>query len=200
MIGGDNVTLMTVHTAKGLEYNCVFVIGMEDSVFPNRRAVVEDTRDGLEEERRLCYVAFTRAKERLFLTMNNGYSFTNEGNPIESRFIHEAELEMPKDPFFSNRSGYQRIHRPFKDDSGFFSDLAPDEFINKPLIEEEVETNGITNWEVGDKVHHDKFGEGTVKKVLNEDAIIIDFKTHGLKTMLSNHKMLKRVNKLEEMN
>lgn len=196
----DYVSLMTVHTAKGLEYNCVFVIGMEDSIFPNRRAVLEDSRDGLEEERRLCYVAFTRAKKRLYLTMNNGYSFTNEGNPIESRFIHEAELEMPKDPFFSNRGGYQRIHRPIREDSGFFSDLAPDEFTSKPLIEEEVETNGITNWEVGDKVTHDKFGEGVVKKVLNEDAIIIDFRAHGLKTMLSNHKMLKRVNKIEEMN
>ncbi|MCQ2795702.1 MAG: UvrD-helicase domain-containing protein [Bacilli bacterium] len=196
----DYVSLMTIHTAKGLEYNCVFVIGMEDSIFPNRRAVLEDSRDGLEEERRLCYVAFTRAKKRLYLTMNNGYSFTNEGNPIESRFIHEADLEMPKDPFFSNRGGYQRIHRPIREDGGFFSDLSPDEFINKPLVEEEVETNGITNWEVGDKVTHDKFGEGVVKKVLNEDAIIIDFKAHGLKTMLSNHKMLKRVNKIEEMN
>ncbi|MCQ2794894.1 MAG: UvrD-helicase domain-containing protein [Bacilli bacterium] len=196
----DYVSLMTVHTAKGLEYNCVFVIGMEDSIFPNRHAILEDARDGLEEERRLCYVAFTRAKKRLYLTMNNGYSFTNEGNPIESRFIHEADLEMPKDPFFSNRGGYQRIHRPFNEDKGYYSDLAPDEFINKPLIEEEVETNGITNWEVGDKVTHEKFGEGIVKKVLNEDAIIIDFKTHGLKTMLSNHKMLKRANKIEEMN
>ena len=196
----DYVSLMTVHTAKGLEFNHVFVIGLEDSIFPNRRAVTEDARDGLEEERRLCYVAFTRAKKCLHLTMNNGYSFTNEGNPIESRFISEAELQMPKDPFFSNRSGYQRIRRTFEENKGFYSDLSPDEFTSKPLIEENVETNGITNWEVGDKVEHAKFGKGVVKQVLNDDAIIIDFKEHGLKTMLSNHKMLKRVNKLEEMN
>lgn len=196
----DYISLMTVHTAKGLEYNCVFVMGLEDSVFPNKRAVNDDARDGLEEERRLCYVAFTRAKKKLYLTMNNGYSFTNEGNPIESRFINEAELEMPKDPFFSNRSGYQRIRRTFAEDKGFYSDISPDEFMSKPLIEEEKETNGVTNWEVGDKVSHAKFGEGVVKQVLNEDAIIIDFKEHGLKTMLSNHKMLKKVNKLEEMN
>ncbi|MCQ2792016.1 MAG: UvrD-helicase domain-containing protein [Bacilli bacterium] len=196
----DYISLMTVHTAKGLEYEYVFVIGLAESVFPNQRAVNEDARDGLEEERRLCYVAFTRAKKQLFLSMNNGYSFVLEDNPIESQFIQEAGLQMPIDPQFSHRGGYQRIRKPFVENQGFYSDLAPDEFTNKPLIEEETATNGVTNWEIGDRVTHDHFGQGIVKKVLNEDMIIVDFADHGLKTMLAKHKMLKRTNKIEEMN
>ncbi len=195
----DYVSLMTVHTAKGLEFNYVFVMGLEDSIFPNKRALNEDGRDGLEEERRLCYVAFTRAKKKLYLTMNNGYSFTNEGNPIESRFIHEAGLKMPTDPTFSNRNGYPRI-RNFSTEKGFYSDIPEQEFNYNPVIQEEVVTNGITDWKVGDKVQHDKFGYGVVEKVVDANEIVINFYSHGLKRMVATHKMIKRVNTLKEMN
>jgi len=203
MSDDDYVSLMTVHTAKGLEYNYVFIIGLADSVFPNARALNEDGRDGLEEERRLAYVAFTRAKKQLFLSMNNGYSFVLEGNPIESQFIKEAGLKMPIDPFFSRRENYPRIKNIYRDNTpSFYPDESFDDFPIKdePIVHEENISNGITDWKVGDIAIHEKFGEGKVIKVLDESAIIIDFKSCGSKTMLSSHKMLSRKNNIKEMN
>ena len=78
---GNYVSLMTVHTAKGLEFPVVFVVGLGEGVFPNQRAVFEKT-DGLEEERRLCYVAVTRAKKECYLTSNTGFSQTTPSSLI----------------------------------------------------------------------------------------------------------------------
>ena len=195
MTDDNYVSLMTVHTAKGLEFDHVFIIGLAEGVFPNQRAINEEGRDGLEEERRLAYVAFTRAKKKLYLSMNSGYSYVNENNLVESRFIEEAGLKMPSDPYFSRRENYPRIKSIFNSDDAFFSDIPLE---HKPAIQEE--TNGITDWSVGDNVMPEKFGIGVVKKVIDQSVIVIDFKDHGLKTMLGNHKSLKRVSKIEEMN
>lgn len=75
MGSGDFVSLMTVHTAKGLEYPYVFVVGLNEGVFPSNRSLEENGYIGLEEERRLCYVAFTRAEKRLYLSCNADYSY-----------------------------------------------------------------------------------------------------------------------------
>ncbi|MCQ2793802.1 MAG: UvrD-helicase domain-containing protein [Bacilli bacterium] len=200
----DNyISLMTVHTAKGLEFNHVFVIGLAEGVFPNQRAINDEGRDGLEEERRLAYVAFTRAKEKLYLSMNSGYSFVNESNLVESQFIEEAGLKMPNDPYFSRRENYPRIRKIYHNNNDLFGDFNTGgdeaEFSQVPVIQVEEEHNHVNNWSVGDRVEHEKFGSGVVKKVIDESAIVIDFKAHGLKTMLANHKMLKRVSKIEEM-
>ncbi len=203
MVDDNYISLMTVHTAKGLEYNYVFIIGLADSVFPNARALNEEGRDGLEEERRLAYVAFTRAKKQLFLSMNNGYSFVLEGNPVESQFIKEAGLKMPEDPVFSRRENYPRIKKTFIDNpSSYYPDESFDDFPIKqePVIQEENASNGITDWKVGDIAVHEKFGEGKVIKILDESAIIINFKSCGSKTMLSTHKMLSRLKDIKEMN
>ena len=93
---GEYITLMTVHMAKGLEYDYVFVIGLMESVFPNGRAVAEAGHKGEEEERRLAYVAFTRAKKQLFLSYNRAYNFAIGGTGVQSRFINEAGLSTPK--------------------------------------------------------------------------------------------------------
>ncbi len=86
--GNDTVTLMTVHAAKGLEFGTVFVVGMSEGFFPNERAMAEGKR-GLEEERRLAYVAVTRAKHKLYLTETKGYSFILGSARRMSRFIEE---------------------------------------------------------------------------------------------------------------
>ena len=196
----DNyISLMTVHTAKGLEFNYVFVVGLADSVFPNQHAMDEEGRDGLEEERRLAYVAFTRAKKKLFLSMNCGYSFVIEGNPVESRFIKEAGINIKESPKFNQISPF-RNYRYRKDEniydetsSNFFGDFDISNVKSNPTAKAEAETNGVRSWSVGDHALHDVFGEGVVKEVIDQTAIIVDFKEVGKKTMLSTHKMLHKV-------
>lgn len=200
MIDDNYVSLMTVHTAKGLEFNRVFIIGLAESIFPNQRALEEDGRDGLEEERRLAYVAFTRAKQKLYLSMNNGYSFILEGNPVESRFIKEAGLKMPDMLRFSNRENYPRIKIFHDDFSNYFSDDEPQRIHSNIQLTEPIKTNGVTDWAIGDKVMHDKFGSGTVISIIDKTAIVVDFDECGRKTMMASHYMLKRISRLEDMN
>ena len=90
MVEGDHVTLMTVHTAKGLEYPVVFVVKLNQGIFPSNRAMEEGGFKAMEEERRLAYVAFTRAKERLYLTFSRGYNYVVKSELTESQFIKES--------------------------------------------------------------------------------------------------------------
>ena len=93
---------MTIHVAKGLEFDNVFIIGMNQGAFPSMRATDERGGDGMEEERRLCYVAMTRAKKNLFMTCNSGYSYVTDSHAIPSQFFKEARLELPKEDVFSS--------------------------------------------------------------------------------------------------
>ena len=188
MSDDDYVSLMTAHTAKGLEFNYVFVVGLADSIFPNQRALNEKGHNGLEEERRLCYVAFTRAKQVLILTMNNGWTYLNEGNPVESRFISEAGLKMPE-------LKPKTIHFNFTYDKKY-SDAT---FFDNPIVNEKpLETNNVDKWNVGDCLMHDVFGFGVVKKIVDSDAILVEFESCGKKTMLAKHKTLKRIDNLKK--
>ena len=92
-IGDDFVKLMTIHTAKGLEFDNVFVFGLVEDIFPNRRSM-DESRDGIEEERRLFYVAITRARKRLYLSTSGGVSYL--GNRRPSRFLREIKEEARK--------------------------------------------------------------------------------------------------------
>ena len=94
---GDYVKLMTVHTAKGLEFDNVFVYGLVESTFPSARTI-QESKDGLEEERRLFYVAITRAKKRLFLSTSGGFSYN--GPRIPSRFLREIQITAQKQKVF----------------------------------------------------------------------------------------------------
>lgn len=190
---GDYVSLMTIHIAKGLEFDNVFLISLVDGIFPSNLTMDESGHDGLEEERRLCYVAFTRARKRLFITYNQSYSFVLESRQIPSRFIGESGLnerraiQKPVSSYVSERtSGY------YKDDdnSGFFSDVTP-KTINKPAPQV-PQDNGITDWAVGDYAYHDKFGDGIVVQVIDKTMIVVNFAQCGKKTLMSNHHMLSR--------
>ena len=88
--GEDYVKLMTVHTAKGLEFDNVFIYGLVDQIFPSTRTI-QESPSGIEEERRLFYVAITRAKKRLFLSTSGGYSYM--GVRLPSRFLREINLQ-----------------------------------------------------------------------------------------------------------
>lgn len=188
MDGGDYVSLMTIHTAKGLEFPYVFILGMSESVFPNGRANFERGQDGMEEERRLCYVAFTRAEKKLILTRNNDYNFVSQSKLVPSRFVREANLE------FKNSRDYspwgQGKMKTFSFDKEIKQDFTPNH-------RNDVMDNGIGNWEVGDIVVHTKFGEGTVTKVIDDGSIIeVDFEIEGKKTLLSKHPMISRKGKV----
>ena len=180
---GEHISLMTVHIAKGLEYKYVFVIGLNEGVFPSDRTTTESGDDGLEEERRLCYVAFTRAKEHLYVSSNRSFSYILGHEAEESKFIKEAGLskEIPyQEP---NRNTQMPQIKRFNFD---FQEANEEISIPKP------QDNGIKDWAIGDKVIHDKFGKGVITSILDETIVQIDFETSGRKSILSNHKMLHR--------
>ncbi|BAC12715.1 ATP-dependent DNA helicase [Oceanobacillus iheyensis HTE831] len=156
----EKITLMTLHAAKGLEFPVVFLIGMEENVFPHSRSIMDE--DEMEEERRLAYVGITRAEKELYVThakMRTLYGRTNM-NPI-SRFINEIPkelidgLEEISKPMFGAKSLERSPQRP-----------AP----KKRRAEKMQSSTGAESkeWAVGEKANHKKWGIGTVVKVQGE--------------------------------
>ena len=197
MNGGNYVSLMTIHVAKGLEFDNVFVISLNEGSFPSQRAELESGRDATEEERRLAYVAFTRAKKKLFLSCNTAYTYVTDSHAVPSQYFKEAGLELPHSDYSSDNSWTPGFTRK-KSTSSFFSDgnsISPFDKEPEPVVREKPRTNGITDWAVGDRVHHEKFGDGTLVEIIDKSIIIINFDTAGKKTLLSTHPMLSRIPK-----
>ena len=166
---------MSIHMAKGLEFDYVFVLGLSEGIFPSYKSISEDGDDGLEEERRLAYVAFTRARKQLFLSDSEGFSFVTDSPKISSRFIDEVGKE----------GIVHKGQRPRYKTSNYVSSL--------PSKEELIGNNNVDDWKIGDLVHHDVFGKGVVVKV-NKNILDIAFELPvGLKTLMANHKALKRL-------
>ena len=188
IIDGDYVTLMTVHTAKGLEFPVVFVVRVNEGVFPNQRALDDAGFKGKEEERRLFYVALTRAKERLFLSYTNDFSYVQQSTLIPSSFLKESGNAPKDNNEYRGGGGYpQRERKTYT-----FDDLQYDRY--KQTVERESTkqnfakaTNGVASWNVGDIVIHKKLGRGVVVSLEGDDIIVVDFKEHGRKTILGSH-------------
>ena len=158
------VTLMTIHAVKGLEYKYVFVIGMEENIFPHVNSCDED--GGIEEERRLCYVAITRAKEKLYLVnalRRMLYGKTSVNMP--SRFINEIDKDLIDAP------EKKMVNMKFNKKEAFNDD------------------NGL---KTGDNVIHDIYGPGVVVNV-DKSIATIAFKGQGIKKLMKNHKSIKKV-------
>ena len=170
---GQYVSLMSIHMAKGLEFNYVFVIGLSEGIFPSMRAMSEDGDAGLEEERRLAYVAFTRAKHQLILTESEGYSFVTESPKLGSRFLDEIGQDCVTRVGVSSR---------FKT-----SDYLPQTKFTP------MESNGISDWKVGDLVTHSVFGKGAVVKINGEYLDIAFSLPHGIRTIMKNHQALQKL-------
>lgn len=187
---GDYVSMMTIHVAKGLEFDHVFVVSMIDGVFPSERTVLESGDDGLEEERRLAYVAFTRAKKNLYVSTNSSYSFVLQQESKASRFIEESGLKI------INKGLYKPKPRPLFSDLGFFSDFEPENSFSQ-IQEEPVKPadNGIRDWHVGDIAIHEVFGRGTVVSIIDGTILQIDFETHGRKSILATHPKVRKEEK-----
>ena len=191
----DQVALMTLHAAKGLEFPVVFLVGMEDGLFPLSRALMED--DQLEEERRLAYVGITRAKRELFLT--NAYSRMMYGrmqNNPPSRFLEEIDqddldIENSVPITFSN-DNYQTQTAPFAN---------VDERARAQVYTPKVKPAGAVGaekkgWNVGDQVEHKSWGKGVVTKVngKGEDMELdIAFSGKGIKRLLAAFAPIKKV-------
>lgn len=165
------VQLMTVHAAKGLEFDNVFVSDMNEGIFPNERALSESSR-GIEEERRLAYVAFTRARKRLFLSEAGGFSFILQRMRTTSRFINEI------DPAYIKHLNVEEKKKSFV--SASFDD-AP-----KPAVKSK------TKYKLKDHVIHAKFGEGVVVGVDKAIVTIAFPYPYGVKKLAADFAGLKK--------
>ena len=186
VVDGDYVTLMTVHTAKGLEYPVIFVVRFNQGVFPNMRAVTESGYLGMEEERRLAYVAMTRAKLKLYLTLAADYSYVLQGNLTPSQFLKESgnEVLVTRDNniFRSNKPNRPReFHFDDGDNLSFEKDETP--------IKQDFDDvrNDVESWHVGDIVIHKKLGRGVVIALEGDDIIKVNFDNEGIKSILGSH-------------
>ena len=165
----NRISLMTVHSVKGLEFNHVFVVGMEEGIFPHVNSLMENSE--IEEERRLCYVAITRAKDDLHLiNARRRTLYGNEQiNPV-SRFIGEINSDL-------------------------LETNAKDEI---PKKEEKIEVGEMfreeeVDYQVGDLVYHETFGTGKVVEVTNTLVSVAFKHPHGIKKLMKNHKKLSKV-------
>lgn len=172
----DGVTLMTMHSAKGLEYPVVFIIGMEESIFPHLRAIKSDDDHEMEEERRISYVAITRAEEELYLTHASSRTLfgRSQSNP-RSRFLNEIPddlLALPERKQ-TTQIGQKRT--------------APKRGYSQRTVVNKAKPS-TSEWNVGDKVTHKSWGEGMVSNVnVKNGSVELDiiFKSQGPKRLLA---------------
>lgn len=165
----NRISLMTVHSVKGLEFDHVFVVGMEEGIFPHINSLMDNSE--LEEERRLCYVAITRAKDDLHLVNARRRTLFGKEqiNPV-SRFLGEINKDL--------------IETNVKDEL--------------PQKEEKINTGEMfreedVDYQVGDFVYHETFGTGKVVEVTNTLVSVAFKHPHGIKKLMKNHKKLSKV-------
>lgn len=186
----DYVVMMTMHSAKGLEFPNVYIVGMEEGIFPSARSMEND--DDLEEERRLAYVAITRAKKNLYIshaTERMLFGSTSRNRP--SRFIKELPadyLEHSQQEFAHKNSSSSSIITP-PTNMSLQAQLA-----NKRRTD--ISVSSHIDFSVGDRVKHNIFGEGTVlgaTKMSNDTMLEVAFDTKGTKKIMANFAKIKKL-------
>ena len=209
---GRMVTLMTLHAAKGLEFPVVFIIGLEEGIFPSLRSIMEHD-DDVEEERRLAYVGITRAEQKLYLT--NAYSRllygrTQSNRP--SRFVLEIGEELfdskqqqsysytsrESSSFASKTSSSGSLFDKYraKSQATAYQPKAVQPSSIQPVRKQAVAANDGAVWKVGDKVMHKKWNVGTVVKVTGEGTnqeIDVAFAGMGIKRLLASFAPIERI-------
>ena len=192
----DYVVLMTLHSAKGLEFPYVYLAGMEDGIFPSYMTITADDPTEIEEERRLCYVGITRAKKELAMTCarrrmirgetqyNKMSRFLKEVPPqllSTGKIVEKEELELPK------QNSYVQAKQSFQ---------AKPFMISKPVQQFGVKSGEGLSYGVGDRVRHMKFGEGTVTAITEggrDYEVSVDFDSAGTKKMFASFAKLQKV-------
>ena len=200
--GSEYVVLMTLHSAKGLEFPNVYLAGLEDGLFPSYMTITSDNADEeMEEERRLCYVGITRAMKRLTITSAKMRMVRGETRFSKvSRFVSEIPLDLLSGTVATGKS----IPREEKEQAvSPFANSAKQILREKPIVKVPVKaftTNATEQmslaYQEGDRVHHMKFGEGVVKQILaggRDYEVTVDFDRFGTKKMFASFAKLKKV-------
>jgi len=164
------VKIMTIHTAKGLEFDTVFLVGLTEGIFPSARSLEERKNDALEEERRLCFVAVTRARKRLYLTESEGFGVKGFSK-VPSRFVFD-------------------IDKALLDRIGIVSADIMDEYV---VLKKRFDKTEIEVYNVGDQIRHKVFGEGIVEEVDEETRTYYIRFVNGRKPINFNYNGLSHV-------
>ena len=182
----DKVSLMTIHTSKGLEFPVVFLVGMEEGLFPISRAIRSMVESDIEEERRLCYVGITRAKKELYMTLTKKRTLYGKTNPsIQSRFMEELpnecieKLNVEENELSYSKANYNILDKYKQKYMNSINKANVATKVNATEKETKVESN-LDDIKLGSKVHHPKFGVGTVVAVVGSD-LTIAFNNQGIK-------------------
>ena len=196
---GEKINLMTIHAAKGLEFDCVFLPGWEEGMFPHQKSIEEKGDIAVQEERRLAYVAITRAKQRLFISFANNRKYfgsSKNGNndwmpSMPSRFIDELDKK-----FLTINEAAEEKNEDFE----FSQDIAFNQSKKSPgwqryqHAKEKVKTinytNNLTNFKIGQSVLHETFGGGKIIHI-DGNKMLINFKDSGEKKVID--KYLKKI-------
>ena len=198
----EQVLLMTLHSAKGLEFPNVYICGMEETIFPGASAVFGDDPSELEEERRLCYVGITRAMKKLTLTSANQRMRNGEMNfNRPSRFINEIPRHLVKQTYGavlkpeteSKPTEFSRTK------ASLYTKDRKNPFANNPYIQKgmgSASPAGAPDYQVGDRVSHTKFGQGIVRsltKLTNDYEVVIEFDGFGQRKLRSSFAKLTKL-------
>lgn len=199
----DMVSLMTIHSAKGLEFPIVYLAGMEDGLFPSYMSISTGDESDIEEERRLCYVGITRAKETLIMSaarmrtvrgetqMNRTSRFVRE---IPKELLAESAQMLKKHSEYSFITGKDHMELPVRKRGQVAFNSYQREAISNTVFDKK--TDSAPDYAVGDRVRHIKFGEGTVADMINggrDYEVTVDFDTAGRKKMFAGFAKLVKI-------
>ena len=194
----DHVVMMTLHSAKGLEFPVVFMVGMEDGMFPSYMSISSEDPADLEEERRLCYVGITRAKETLILTSARQRMVRGEihYNRV-SRFIEDIPKEVLAENETANVQPKEKKERPETKAHAAYRQMR-ETFKTKAFAQPQVEAKkeGGLSYNVGDRVRHIKFGVGSVTDIREggrDYEVTVNFDRVGVKKMFASFAKLTKV-------
>lgn len=198
----EQVLLMTLHSAKGLEFPNVYICGMEETIFPGASAVFGDDPSELEEERRLCYVGITRAMKKLTLTSANQRMRNGEMNfNRPSRFINEIPRHLVKQTYgavLKPETESKPTEFP-RTKASLYTKNRKNPFANNPYIQKgmgSASPAGAPDYQVGDRVSHTKFGQGIVRsltKLTNDYEVVIEFDGFGQRKLRSSFAKLTKL-------
>lgn len=200
--GSEYVVLMTLHSAKGLEFPNVYLAGLEDGLFPSYMTITSDNSDEeMEEERRLCYVGITRAMKRLTITSAKMRMVRGETMYSKvSRFVSEIPVELLSGTVATGKAIPRRQQ---EERTAPFESSAKKILKEKPIVKVPVRefstdaTNQLSlSYQEGDRVHHIKFGDGTVTQIIaggRDYEVTVDFDRYGAKKMFASFAKLKKI-------
>ena len=195
---GDKINIMTVHAAKGLEFEVVFLPGLEEGLFPHQKSIDDNGHAAVEEERRLAYVAMTRAKNNLFMLFANNRKFFGNKNvddwmpSMPSRFRDEIDKEFIEitDNVINENNDFefsQEIQVSSSKNSPGWLRMKKN-IENKERVKSIAFSENFTNFTVGEGVKHEGFGEGKIIHI-EGNKLLINFKKYGEKKVIDKFVM-----------